>query len=161
MPPRFQIFVGVFVILVATLFFDRSRWFDRPALFVALALLLLAEQVHRAEGWGVRRAEQAWVFTEIPEPPAACRAFFVLRPRPRLNVSPGNDTFYSHSVDAMMIAERFNLIFRTDFLNATNTPQFFPGPITDANSGNFGRIAGAMDQSNLPRFIQISLKLQF
>jgi len=59
------------------------------------------------------------------------------------------------------IAERFNLIFRTDFLNATNTPQFFPGPITDANSGNFGRIAGAMDQSNLPRFIQLSLKLQF
>jgi hypothetical protein len=104
-PPRFQIFVGVFVILVATLFFDRSRWFDRPALFVVLALLLLAEQVHRAEGWGVRRAEQAWVFTEIPEPPAVCRAFFVLRPRPR----PDNDAFYSHSVDAMMVAERFNL----------------------------------------------------
>jgi hypothetical protein len=59
------------------------------------------------------------------------------------------------------IAERFNLIFRVDWLNATNTPQFFPGPITDANSGNFGRIAGAMDQSNLPRFIQMSLKLQF
>jgi hypothetical protein len=52
----------------------------------------------------VRRMEQAWVFTEIPEPPAACRAFFVLRPQP-----PRNDAYYSHSVDAMMIAERFNL----------------------------------------------------
>ena len=59
------------------------------------------------------------------------------------------------------IGERFNLIFRTDFLNATNTPQFFSGPVVDVNSGNFGRIAGAMDQSNLPRFIQVSLKLQF
>ncbi len=59
------------------------------------------------------------------------------------------------------IAERINLLFRVDFLNATNTPQFFNGPITDANSGNFGRIAGAMDQSNLPRFIQISMKLNF
>jgi hypothetical protein len=59
------------------------------------------------------------------------------------------------------IRERYNLIFRMDWLNATNTPQFFPGPITDANSGNFGRIAGAMDQSNLPRFIQVSLKFQF
>ena len=59
------------------------------------------------------------------------------------------------------ISERYNLIFRTDFLNATNTPQFFNGPVTDANSGNFGRIAGAMDQINLPRFIQFSLKFQF
>ncbi len=58
-------------------------------------------------------------------------------------------------------AERFNLIFRTDFLNATNTPHWFNGPIVDVNNGNFGRIAGAMDQSNLPRFIQLSLKLQF
>jgi hypothetical protein len=59
------------------------------------------------------------------------------------------------------ITERINLLFRVDFLNATNTPQFFNGPITDANSGNFGRIAGAMDQSNLPRFIQISMKVNF
>jgi len=59
------------------------------------------------------------------------------------------------------ISERINLLFRTDLLNSTNTPQFFPGPVTDANSGNFGRISGAMDQSNLPRFIQLSLKLQF
>ena len=52
-------------------------------------------------------------------------------------------------------------MFRVDFLNATNTPQFFSGPITDVNHGNFGRIAGAMDQSNLPRFIQFSMKLKF
>ncbi|HYM10245.1 MAG TPA: TonB-dependent receptor, partial [Bryobacterales bacterium] len=42
------------------------------------------------------------------------------------------------------IGERFNVLFRCDFLNATNTPQFFNGPVTDVNSGNFGHIAGAV-----------------
>lgn len=59
------------------------------------------------------------------------------------------------------IAERADLIFRADFLNATNSVQFFNGPVTDVNNGNFGRIAGAVAQSNLPRFIQLSLKLRF
>jgi hypothetical protein len=59
------------------------------------------------------------------------------------------------------ITERLALTFRSEFMNATNTPQFFNGPILDVNSGNFGRISGALDQTNLPRFIQLSLKLQF
>jgi len=59
------------------------------------------------------------------------------------------------------IRERAELVIRGDFLNATNTPQFFSGPVTDINNPNFGRIAGAMDQSNLPRFIQLSMKVTF
>lgn len=59
------------------------------------------------------------------------------------------------------ITERVMLQFRTDFLNSTNTVQFFNGPITDVNNGLFGRIAGAVVQSNLPRFVQMSLRLQF
>jgi hypothetical protein len=59
------------------------------------------------------------------------------------------------------ISGRVDLVIRGDFLNATNTPQFFNGPVTDINNPNFGRIAGAMDQSNLPRFIQLSMKLRF
>jgi hypothetical protein len=71
-----------------------------------------------------------------------------------------------HNVDISVmkhnhIGERFDLLFRTDFINSFNSPQFFSGPITTVTSGNFGRISGAMDQSNLPRFIQLSLKLQF
>jgi hypothetical protein len=71
-----------------------------------------------------------------------------------------------HNVDISVIkhnhiGERFDLLFRTDFINAFNSPQFFSGPITTLTSGTFGRISGAMDQSNLPRFIQFSLKLQF
>jgi hypothetical protein len=59
------------------------------------------------------------------------------------------------------LTERVIWQFRTDFLNATNTPQFFDGPIIDVNNGNFGRISGARSQSNLPRFIQLSMRLQF
>ena len=71
-----------------------------------------------------------------------------------------------HNIDISVIkrnhlTERFDLIFRTDFINGFNSPQFFSGPVTTVTSGNFGRISGAMDQSNLPRFIQLSLKLQF
>lgn len=71
-----------------------------------------------------------------------------------------------HNVDISVIkhnrlTERFDLLFRADFINALNSPQFFSGPVTDVNNANFGRIAGAMDQSNLPRFIQLSMKLSF
>jgi hypothetical protein len=71
-----------------------------------------------------------------------------------------------HNVDISLIkhnhiTERVELLFRTDFINAFNSPQFFSGPTTSVTSGNFGRISGAMDQSNLPRFIQFSMKLQF
>ncbi|HLJ16393.1 MAG TPA: TonB-dependent receptor [Bryobacteraceae bacterium] len=71
-----------------------------------------------------------------------------------------------HNVDISVIkhnhlTERFDLLFRADFINAFNSPQFFSGPVTDVNNANFGRISGAMDQSNLPRFIQLSMKLQF
>lgn len=59
------------------------------------------------------------------------------------------------------IAEGVSLLFRTDFINAFNSPQFFDGPSVDVNNQNFGVLAGALDQSNLPRFIQFSMKLQF
>lgn len=59
------------------------------------------------------------------------------------------------------VSERVNVIFRTDFINAFNSAQFFSGPVSDVNNGNFGKIAGAMDQSNLPRFVQFSLKTEF
>ncbi len=61
----------------------------------------------------------------------------------------------------IQFTQRFGLLFRTDFINSLNSPQFFSGPVSDVNSANFGKIAGAMDQSNLPRFIQFSLKAEF
>jgi Carboxypeptidase regulatory-like domain/TonB dependent receptor len=60
------------------------------------------------------------------------------------------------------ITEAVNLQFRAELINAMNTPQFFNGPVTNPASGNFGRIGqGATSQSNLPRFVQLALKLNF
>jgi hypothetical protein len=61
------------------------------------------------------------------------------------------------------IGERLNIVFRTDFINATNTAQWFSfaSSTLDATSPNFGKVAGVQDQSNLPRFIQFSLRAQF
>lgn len=59
------------------------------------------------------------------------------------------------------ITERVGLIFRAEAMNATNTPQWQGRVNTDVTSGNFGAIVGTNDQRNLPRFLQLSLKLQF
>lgn len=59
------------------------------------------------------------------------------------------------------IHEGLTFTFRADFLNLTNTPQWFNGPITDGTNANFGKIAGISDQSNLPRVIQLSGKFLF
>ena len=71
-----------------------------------------------------------------------------------------------HNVDISVIkrnrlSERFDLAFCADFINGFNSPQFSSGPATGVTNGNFGRISGAMDHSNLPRFIQLSMKFQF
>lgn len=58
--------------------------------------------------------------------------------------------------------ERIELQFRAEFINAFNTPQFFNGPETNPASGNFGKIGGGVRaQTNLPRFVQFALKLNF
>ncbi|HQR33134.1 MAG TPA: TonB-dependent receptor [Blastocatellia bacterium] len=60
------------------------------------------------------------------------------------------------------ITETVKLQFRAELINAMNTPQWFNGPVTNPASGNFGRIGqGATSQSNLPRFVQLALKLTF
>ena len=61
----------------------------------------------------------------------------------------------------MQIYERVGLTFRAEALNATNTAQWYNRVNGDVNNGNFGRIIGTGDQTNLPRFFQLSLKLQF
>ncbi|MEZ2347991.1 carboxypeptidase regulatory-like domain-containing protein [Terriglobus sp. RCC_193] len=73
-----------------------------------------------------------------------------------------------HNVDISLtkhnqITEHVNAAFRADFINAFNSPQFFNGPTSDVNSGNFGKLlgAGSGDQSNLPRFVQLSMKVEF
>jgi hypothetical protein len=59
------------------------------------------------------------------------------------------------------VEERLNFIFRTDLIDAFNSPQFYNGPGANVTSAGFEAIAGQMDQSNLPRFVQFSMKVQF
>jgi outer membrane receptor protein involved in Fe transport len=60
------------------------------------------------------------------------------------------------------ISERITAQFRAEFINAFNTPQFFIGPETNPASANFGKIGGGVrTQTNLPRFIQLALKINF
>jgi hypothetical protein len=53
--------------------------------------------------------------------------------------------------------ERFNLEFRAESFNLTNTP-VFSAPGTTINGSNFGVVTG---QSNTPRNMQLALKLLF
>lgn len=55
------------------------------------------------------------------------------------------------------ITERFNLQFRAEAFNLTNTP-IFSSPNTNVESGAFGTVTG---QSNGPRSVQLGLKLLF
>ena len=55
------------------------------------------------------------------------------------------------------ITEGIKLQLRTEFLNAFNTP-FFDNPNLTPNNANFGRLTS---QNNLPRDIQIGLRLVF
>ena len=69
---------------------------------------------------------------------------------------------FTRSLDFSMfkntrISERFNLQFRAETFNFTNTP-IFSSPNTNVESGAFGTVAG---QSNGPRSVQLGLKLLF
>ncbi|MFM8393968.1 MAG: hypothetical protein ACKOB4_08610, partial [Acidobacteriota bacterium] len=56
-----------------------------------------------------------------------------------------------------VITETIKLQLRGEFLNATNTP-FFDNPNLTPNNANFGRVTS---QNNLPRDVQIGLRLVF
>jgi len=60
-------------------------------------------------------------------------------------------------IKAFNIRERAKLQFRTEFINAFNHAQF-SDPSRSATNSNFGKITG---QSNLPRNIQLALRLVF
>ena len=60
------------------------------------------------------------------------------------------------------LTERVTMQFRAEFINAFNTPQFFSGPETNPASANFGKMGGGVrSQTNLPRFVQLALKINF
>ncbi|MGA8594682.1 MAG: carboxypeptidase-like regulatory domain-containing protein [Bryobacteraceae bacterium] len=74
----------------------------------------------------------------------------------------GVRTDWTRNLDASLfknfqVTERFNLQFRAEAFNLSNTP-IFSAPGTTLNGTNFGVITG---QSNSPRNLQLALKLLF
>ena len=59
---------------------------------------------------------------------------------------------------AVQVHERFNVQFRAEAFNATNSPQF-GSPSTSLTSTSAGVVT--MTQSNDPRNVQLSLRVRF
>jgi hypothetical protein len=81
------------------------------------------------------------------------------------NLAPQLSGFRSHAISQVDLSviknfkftERTQMQLRIEFLNFTNTPQFGE-PNLDPTNSNFGRV---MSQVNLPRNIQVGLRLIF
>ena len=107
---RYQIFIAgpVIGIAVAYLAASASR-IVTPVLLVVCALLV-AEEVNSAPTVALDRMHEVARLGAVPPPHADCNAFFVSRARPEpLLDDAGWDGFYSHNVDAMIIAETIHL----------------------------------------------------
>ncbi len=74
---------------------------------------------------------------------------------------PGIDNLDLAVAKETQIKERYNLTFRADFINATNTTQWFNGPDININDRAFGRIADFTTPTNDARVIMLSLRFQF
>jgi hypothetical protein len=68
--------------------------------------------------------------------------------------SPGLVNFDFALVKPFSITERFKAIFRSEFFNLFNTPQFLP-PGNTLNTATYGKITAARD----PRILQLSMKV--
>jgi len=70
--------------------------------------------------------------------------------------SPGLVNFDVALVKPIPIGDRFRFLFRSEFFDLFNTPQFFP-PGNTISTPTFGKITSARD----PRILQLSLKLSW
>jgi hypothetical protein len=70
--------------------------------------------------------------------------------------SPALVNFDFALVKPFPIGERFRVLFRSEFFNLFNTPQFLP-PGNSLGSATFAKITSARD----PRILQLSLKLSW
>lgn len=106
LPVRFLLFIVPVVALVTAcaldLFARRGR---APAVAVAVvALFILAEQGHGESAFRLDRHEEQAFLDEVGPPPDACRSFYVFDPRHGPGGDDATDQYYTHGVDAMMVA---------------------------------------------------------
>jgi hypothetical protein len=99
---------------------------------------------------------ESWFNTSVFSTPAA----YQFGTAPRTFSSVRSDK--THNVDLSLqkvtnLTERLGLEFRAEAFNLTNTPVFAP-PNTSFGSQSFGVVSS---QANLPRVVQLALKLKF
>jgi len=106
---RYQLFLAAPLILVTLAFLARhGRWLGRPVVAI-VSLLLVAEQLDSDQIARINRPFELARLAKIPAPPAECAAFYISRDRGDNYANPAIDGIYSHSVDAMLIAEIIRL----------------------------------------------------
>ena len=106
---RYQLFLAAPVIGIAVLYLAASaRKIVLPVLLLVCALLV-AEEINTAAAVSLDRAHELARLDAVPPPPPGCKAFFAATARPEGLLGPEWDGFYSHNVDAMIIAETRHL----------------------------------------------------
>jgi len=93
---------------------------SRPVLAVAVAALLVAEQLTGASSAALSRSRQIGDFSRIAPMPAECPAFYVVDARPRGGTPQpggGDGRLYPHNVDAMLLAS----LWRKPTINGFST----------------------------------------
>lgn len=105
---RYQIFLAVPVVGLATLFLSRLASRISAPLTLALCAFLVAEEVNVRPPYMFDRTAELRHWAEVKPPPPGCAAFFASRARPG-SLYPASDGFYIHNADAMMIAHLIHL----------------------------------------------------
>jgi hypothetical protein len=106
---RYPIFIAAPVIAVAVSYLAASARTMAAPLLCLICALLVMEEISAAPLVALDRTHELARLQAVPTPPAECKAFFVSNARPEHLLDAGWDGFYSHNVDAMIIAETRHL----------------------------------------------------
>jgi hypothetical protein len=108
---RYQIFLAAPVVAIAVLYLStRARRVAMP-LVVLICGLLVAEEINTEPHILLDREHELARLHAVPLPPTGCKAFVTSTARldPPLGGDADSAGYYSHNVDAMMIAETLHL----------------------------------------------------
>ena len=111
---RFQLFVilPVLLLVIGAWRLRARDWAGRrPILLAGMVALLIAEQFGSDVPVQVSRSQDGAALWSLPSPPKECRSFYVVSARrdAPLYVDSERTALYPHNVDAMLLAEHWQL----------------------------------------------------
>ncbi len=106
---RYQIFLAAPVIGIAVFYLSASARKIVTPVLVLVCALLVAEEINAETLVSLDRPHELARLNAVPPPPVDCKAFFISRARAEPLLDPDWDGFYSHNVDAMIIAATIHL----------------------------------------------------